>query len=104
RDEQLDVIHVATPSGDHLEPAMAAIRAGKNVICEKPLEIQLDRADRIIAAAERRGVEVACIFQNRWKPANRAIREAAQEGRFGRVAWAGCFTPWYRTDQYYAAA
>ena len=53
RKEQIDVIHLATPSGSHLEPALAAIEAGKNVICEKPLEIQLDRADQIIAAATK---------------------------------------------------
>ena len=100
--EQLDVIHLATPSGAHLEPALAAIEAGKHVICEKPLEIQLDRADRIIAAAKKRNTRLACVFQNRWKGENRAIHDAVQEGRFGKIAWAGCFTPWYRPDKYYA--
>jgi predicted dehydrogenase len=101
RNEQVAVVHLATPSGAHLEPALAAIEAGKHVICEKPLEITLDRADRIIDAARRRNVRLACIYQNRWKPENRAIREAAEQGRFGKVAWAGCFTPWYRPDKYY---
>ncbi len=99
--EQIDVIHLATPSGSHLEPALAALNAGKNVICEKPLEIQLDRADQIVAAAAKNNARVAGVFQNRWKPENRAIREAAQAGRFGKLAWAGCFTPWYRSDKYY---
>jgi UDP-N-acetyl-2-amino-2-deoxyglucuronate dehydrogenase len=102
RREKIDVIHLATPSGAHMEPALVAIEAGVNVICEKPLEISLERADRIIAAAKAKNVRVAGIFQNRWKPENRALRQAAEEGRFGKVAWAGAFTPWYRTDQYYA--
>jgi UDP-N-acetyl-2-amino-2-deoxyglucuronate dehydrogenase len=101
RNEELDVIHIGMPSGAHLEPALAAIEAGKHVITEKPLEIALDRADRIIEAARQKNVRVACIFQNRWKPENRAIREAAEQGRFGKLAWAGCFTPWYRPDKYY---
>ena len=46
--EDFDVLHVCTPSGDHMGPAIAAMEAGKNVICEKPLEIQLERIDKMI--------------------------------------------------------
>jgi len=101
KNEDIDVIHLATPSGLHMEPALVAIEAGKHVISEKPLEIKLDRADRIIAAAKKNGTRIACIFQNRWKPENRAIKDAVEQGRFGKIAWAGCFTPWYRPDKYY---
>ena len=99
--EQLDVITVATPSGNHMDPALVAIEAGKNVICEKPMEIQLDRIDRMISAARAKGVRLAGIFQNRWNEANRILKRAVEQGRFGKLAWAGSFTPWYRTDQYY---
>ncbi|MCY2952978.1 MAG: Gfo/Idh/MocA family oxidoreductase [Planctomycetota bacterium] len=101
RKEQIDVVHICTPSGGHMKPAIMAMEAGKNVICEKPMEIQLDRIDRMIEVAGQCGVRLAGIFQNRWNPANRAIRDAAAAGRFGRFAWAGCFTQWYRTDEYY---
>src|SRR5687768_9354769 len=50
RERALDVVHVCTPSGDHLAPVLAAMEAGKNVICEKPLEIQLDRIGQMAAA------------------------------------------------------
>ena len=99
--EQIDVLHVATPSGSHEEHCMLAIERGINVICEKPLEIQLDRIDRLIEAADSQKVRLATIYQNRWNDANRAIKQAADEGRFGTIAWAGCFTPWYRPDKYY---
>lgn len=101
KEKDLDVVHVCTPSGDHLGPATLAMEAGKFVICEKPLEIQLDRIDRMAETAAKRGVRIAGVFQNRWHPANRALRDAAVAGRFGRIAWAGCFTPWYRPDKYY---
>jgi len=101
RQEKLDVIHLCTPSGNHLDPAVLAMNAGVNVITEKPMEIQLERIDQMIASAKTNAVRLAGIFQNRWNPANRALHEAAQAGRFGILAWAGCFTPWYRTDQYY---
>ncbi len=100
--EQLDVVTVCTPSGDHLGPAMAAIRAGKYVITEKPMEIELGRIDQLVAEARQHGVKIAGIFQNRWHPANRALREAAQQNRFGRISWAGSLTPWYRPDKYYS--
>jgi UDP-N-acetyl-2-amino-2-deoxyglucuronate dehydrogenase len=99
--EKIDIVHICTPSGNHLEPVLSAIEAGKNVICEKPIEIKLDRIDRMLEAADKHKVRLAGIFQNRWNPANRALRDAAAAGRFGKVAWAGSFTPWYRTDQYY---
>src|SRR5215212_5158976 len=53
RKEQLDVLHVCTPSGDHLGPAMMAMEAGKNVITEKPMEIELDRIDRMGEMAKK---------------------------------------------------
>jgi len=102
RKEKLDIVHVCTPSGEHMDPALLAIEAGVNVICEKPMEIQIDRIDRMGEAAERKGVRLAGIFQNRWNRANRAIKAAADEGRFGTVAFAGTYTPWYRDDKYYA--
>src|SRR5450432_184173 len=99
--EKIDIVHVCVPSGNHLDPVLAAIDAGKNVICEKPIEIKLDRIDRMLEAADKKKIRLAGIFQNRWNPANRALYDAAAAGRFGKVAWAGSFTPWYRTDQYY---
>jgi predicted dehydrogenase len=100
-EEDIDVIHIATPSGAHLGLAVAAMKAGKHVICEKPLEIRLDRVDQMIEIAKDAGVKLACIFQGRWKDENRAIKQAALDGRFGTFSWAGCFTPWYRPDKYY---
>jgi predicted dehydrogenase len=101
RERSIDVVHVCTPSGDHLGPVTAAMEAGKDVICEKPLEIELGRIDQMAAAAKAHGVRLAAVFQNRWNESNQAIKQAADEGRFGKLAWAGCFTPWYRPDSYY---
>jgi UDP-N-acetyl-2-amino-2-deoxyglucuronate dehydrogenase len=101
RKEKLDSVHVCTPSGDHKGPVITALEHGLNVLVEKPMEIQPERIDEMIAVAKKKGVKLAGIFQNRWNDANRALRQAVQEGRFGKIAWAGVFTPWYRTDQYY---
>ena len=103
RKEQIDAVHICTPSGDHQGPATAAMEQGKYVIVEKPMEIQTDRIDQMVDTAKKYNVKLAGIFQNRWNEANRAIRDAVQQNRFGRIAWAGSFTPWYRPDKYYEA-
>jgi predicted dehydrogenase len=102
RKEQIDVVHICTPSGDHKDPAITAMRHGKHAIVEKPLEILPERIDEMIEASKKHGVKLAGIFQNRWNQANQAVHDAVAQGRFGRIAWAGTFTPWYRTDEYYA--
>ena len=87
--EQIDVVHLATPSGLHYEGCKLAMQRGKNVICEKPLEIRLELIDRLIEMSDKSGLKLATIFQNRYSDANRAIKNAADEGtiRPPRVGW-----------------
>ena len=101
RKEKLDVVHICTPSGAHMDCAIEAMKAGVNVICEKPLEVNLARCDAMLEAADKHNVRLGGIFQYRWNEANAAIHGAVQEGRFGRIAWAGSFTPWWRPDEYF---
>ena len=101
RRERPDFVTVATPSGAHLEAALAAIRRGVHVICEKPLEISLKRIDRMIAAAGRAGVTLGAIFPQRFNPVVRAVHDAAAAGRFGTLAVAASYVPWWRDDAYY---
>jgi UDP-N-acetyl-2-amino-2-deoxyglucuronate dehydrogenase len=101
RREKPDFVTVATPSGAHLEAALAAIRRGVPVICEKPLEITLRRIDRMIAAAARRGVPLGAIFPQRFNPVIQAVHAAAAAGRFGQLAIAASYVPWWRDDAYY---
>lgn len=100
-DPELDVVSIATPSGAHLEPALAAARAGKHVIVEKPLEITLRRCDRLIAACDRQGVKLATIFPSRFHDASRLMRRAVEENRFGRITLAEAYVKWWRTQAYY---
>lgn len=95
------VIDVTTPSGAHLEPALASIRAGKHVIVEKPLEITPARADQILQAAELHGVRVGAIFQGRFGAGARRVKAAIDAGRFGRLVLASCAVKWHRAPDYY---
>ena len=51
-DPELDIVTIGTPSGAHFDPAMAAIKAGKHVVIEKPLEITTARIDQMVDAAK----------------------------------------------------
>jgi UDP-N-acetyl-2-amino-2-deoxyglucuronate dehydrogenase len=96
-----DFVTIATPSGAHLEAVHTAARRGVHVICEKPLEITLKRIDRLIAAAEKAGITLGAIFPQRFNPVIRTVHEAAAGGRFGPLAVAASYVPWWRDDAYY---
>lgn len=95
------VVNICTPSGAHLEPALAAAAAGKHVVVEKPLEITLERCDRIIDACKRHGVRLCTIFPSRFSDANMELAAAVRSGRFGRIALADAQVKWWRTQAYY---
>lgn len=98
----IDVVSVCTPSGRHRDDAIKALAAGKHVLVEKPLEIQLDRINDILAAAEKAGKYVGCVFQNRLSPGNKKIKETIDSGRLGKLITANFHVKWFRNDQYYA--
>src|SRR5437879_1518199 len=60
-DPKVDIVVVSTPSGAHMEAAVAAAEAGKHVVVEKPLEVTLERCDRIIQACDRNRVKLCTI-------------------------------------------
>src|SRR5260370_37472741 len=70
--KDVHAVIVTTPSGAHMEPAVAAAEAGKHVVVEKPLEIALERCDRIIEACDRNRVKLSTRFPSRLADAKRA--------------------------------
>jgi UDP-N-acetyl-2-amino-2-deoxyglucuronate dehydrogenase len=100
-DPSVEVVTVCTPSGLHMEPAVAAAQAGKHVIVEKPLEITLSRCDKIIAACQKAGVVLSTIFQSRFHQSSIEMKRAVEAGRFGRLTVCDAVVKWLRTQQYY---
>ena len=101
---ELDVVCICTPSGSHLEPALAAASAGKHVITEKPLEITVERGLKMIQACEKANVSLACIFQNRYSPDYRRLCTAIEEGELGKPVLGNAYIKWFRDQPYYDAA
>jgi predicted dehydrogenase len=100
-DSDLDIVTVASPSGLHMEGALAALGAGKHVIVEKPLEVSSERCDRIIAEAEKNGVRLGTIFPSRYHEAPKLVKKAIESGRLGKIVMASAQVKWWRTQEYY---
>lgn len=100
----VDVVNICTASGLHMEPAVAAAKAGKHVIVEKPLEVTLERCDAIIDACEKNGVLLGGVFQSRFLPANSLVKQATEDGVFGRLLLGEATVKWYRPKSYFGDA
>ncbi len=99
--EDVQAVSICTPSGLHSEAAVAAARAGKHVIVEKPLDVTLEKIDAVIAACREAGVKLNCIFNNRYRESNLFLKRAVDQGRFGRLLNANAVIRWYRQPEYY---
>ncbi len=100
--DEIDIITIATPSGAHMEPALLGARYRKHVICEKPLEITLDRIDRMIMEHDRAGTRLGGFFNFRFNETTNLLRKSIAGGRFGIMTYAAVHVPWWRNESYYA--
>jgi len=97
----IDVVCVCVPSGAHAELGARAAAAGKHVVVEKPIEVTLVAADRLIAACEKHEVTLSVISQHRWDQGVKDLKELVDSGRLGRLVLGDAIVKWYRTQQYY---
>jgi predicted dehydrogenase len=100
-DPDLDIVVIATPSGLHLTGALAAAKAKKHLIVEKPLEITKDRCNQIIRACAENGVKLTSVFPTRYHEAPKLIKDAVEQGRFGKIVMADAQVKWFRSQEYY---
>src|SRR5262245_40943577 len=98
----MEIVNICTPNGSHAELGIKAARVGKHVLVEKPIEINLERADRLIEACESAGVKLGVIFQSRFLPATRKIKSSIDDGKLGRLMLGDAYVKWYRVPEYYA--
>ena len=96
-----DVVTIATPSGLHAEQGIAAARAGKHVVMEKPMAISLTGADALVQACDKAGVQLFVVKQNRLNPPVQMLKRALDRNRFGRIYLASCTVHWARPQEYY---
>lgn len=103
-DSGVDIVIVCTPSGMHATMAVAAMKAGKHVLVEKPMAMSLAEADVMIATAEEMGVTLGVVHQNRFNRAVVKLHNALDQGKFTKLTHASAVVRWNRNDEYYQQA
>ena len=101
--DDIDIVTICAPAALHLPMALDVAAAGRHCIVEKPIEIDAERSQRMIEAFDRRGLTLSVIFQHRFDPASRLLKEAADSGAFGRLNYGTAKTIWFRDEDYYRA-
>ena len=99
--EDIDVVNVLTESGTHADITIEAAKAGKHVVVEKPMALTLRDADRMIRECDQNGVKLFVVKQNRFNLPVVKLREALEEGRFGKMVMGTVRVRWCRTQEYY---
>ena len=104
RNKDVDVVTICLPSGIHMENSILAMEAGKHVISEKPLEVNLEKIDKMIEASKRTKKHLEGIFQSRFYESSLIIRKSIQDGKLGKLVLGDAYNKWYRSPEYYASA
>ncbi len=99
--DDVDAVCVCVPSGLHADVAIAALEAGKHVVVEKPIEVSLEAADRLIAAEQESGRTVAVVSQHRFDRSTEKVLDAVRAGRLGTVTSIIASHAWWRGQSYY---
>lgn len=100
-DPTLDAVTVCTPSGTHAEIGIAAMRAGKHVLLEKPMDVTLEACDRLIEVQQETGRVLAVVSQHRFDAGTKLAKAAVETGQLGTLVLADATVKWWRTQEYY---
>lgn len=100
-DKEIDVVHICLPHYLHHSESIKAMRAGINVLVEKPIAMTLQQADEMIAVEKETGVKAGVIFQTRYVKGIEVIKEIIQSGRLGKILGAKSILTWSRQAEYY---
>ncbi len=97
----IDAVIIGTPSGLHAAQGIAAARAGKHILTEKPIDIDVSAANALVEAAHAAGVVLSPVSQNRYGKGIRKLHEWLDEGKLGRLVYGEAVIKWYRSQEYY---
>ena len=98
----LDLVIIGTPSGLHAEQGIAAAQRGLHVLTEKPIDISTEKADALIAAAQKANIKLGVIFQDRLKPNIQLLKQWLDRGLLGKPLLVDARVKWYRPPEYYS--
>ena len=104
RRTDIDAVSICTPNGTHADVGIAAALAGKHVLVEKPIDVSLEKADKLIRVCQAQGVKLGVIFQRRYSEGVATLRQLVEEGKLGQLLFGGCYFKLYRSQEYYDSA
>lgn len=88
QNEKIDLVHVCTPNNSHAKISTAALEAGKDVMCEKPMALNYEEAQKMYETAEKNGRKLSVSYQNRFKAENQLFKEVVESGKLGKIYYA----------------
>jgi UDP-N-acetyl-2-amino-2-deoxyglucuronate dehydrogenase len=100
----MDLVVIGSPSALHAEQGIAAAEKSLHVLVEKPIDVTLAKGEAFVAAAERSGVRLGVLFQDRLKPELVRLRQFVSQGGLGRMLLASARVKWHRPPEYYSAS
>ncbi|WP_246505078.1 Gfo/Idh/MocA family protein [Microvirga antarctica] len=100
-DPAVEAVLLLTPPSTHLAIAEKCLAAGKHVLIEKPLELTLQRAERLVALARASGLRFGVVLQHRFRPASLRLKQALETDELGQVQAGFLTVPWWRPQAYY---
>ncbi len=101
-DPCIDIVLVLTPPRTHADIALRAARAGKHVLLEKPIDIDLPRARALVEAFERAGRRLGVVFQHRFRRSPLALAALLRQDALGRLLSVSASVRWWRSPEYFA--
>lgn len=101
-DKDIDAAVVCLPSSLHSAVTIEAAKAGKHVLCEKPIDIDPKRALTMVEACREHNVKLSVIMQHRFDDPVILLKKAIADGQMGRLLWGASRTIWYRDEQYFS--
>ena len=99
--DEIDAVSIATPSGMHVDMGLEAVAAGKHLIVEKPVDVDVAKINQLAKAVRDAGLKAAAIFQSRTEPLNKRLKAAIDQGRLGTMVGVHAVLPWFRKQTYY---
>ena len=99
--KDVDAVVILTPNALHADIGIEAARYGKHVVVEKPIDVSLEKAERLIEECDKNDVKLSVIFQRRFSDAARKLKKFLDEGEFGKINFGNALVKWYRTQEYY---
>ena len=98
--KDIDAVTIAVPSGLHGDIAIEAAQAGKHILLEKPIDVTLEKAEKVVAECEERNIKLCVAFHHRFGVL-REVKEAVERGDMGKLVVTNAFCRRYRTKEYY---